>query len=210
MITDTSLLEWLFILTLLAQFFIPKHKRKLFYGLALLFLALNLVIRFYQFDRERKQQAQIDTMTKELIEINTDLLKKDSLLNLVKNDVTSVRQYAHVAKLDPLGRSMIGGKNFKISTPLIEIMEHVWEERENNRLELILTSEAETYARKAIKEYPYFPFSHYVKRRQSAAKLLINGRGERSRSPENIMGKVFDFFVLLIQDSEVICSLYGL
>jgi len=77
-----------------------------------------------------------------------------------KKELEGIRDYAYVSSLDPSGKSLVAGFGLKYSTPISRIMEATFTEKDG---EVYFKCDDESLKRykRAIQEYPRFPFSYY-------------------------------------------------
>jgi hypothetical protein len=130
------------------------------------------VPKFYE--ELKKRDSMISNLNTSVSFLQNQNSIKDNEIMKLKQDVTNIKDYINIARLD------VYGLEFHVSPPLIQgqtplsrLMKNVLE-RKGNEINLKMTDSSLFYINQVIKEFPNFPFGYWAKAKKELTGAIEN------------------------------------
>jgi tetratricopeptide (TPR) repeat protein len=135
--------------------------------------SLTAIPKFYEELKKRDSTIAYLTTTVNTLQIENGI--KNQEIKKLDQNISNLRSYSHMAKLDIYGLEFHVGYGLKGGeTSLSLLMKNILETKENKTF-IILNDTALGFANQVIKKYPNFPFGYYAKAKILFSKNDIRG-----------------------------------
>ncbi|MDP4265068.1 MAG: hypothetical protein Q8941_21245 [Bacteroidota bacterium] len=119
------------------------------------------IIANLQNDASTKTQT-INNLSSSIVELQKDNSKKSEEIRKLSKDVSNIKDYAGIAKMNVFGLEIEAGYGLIYETALSELMKKVLEKK-GNQISVKITDSSLFYANKVIEQLPNFPFAYWAK-----------------------------------------------